>query len=42
MESPPQMLNSGDYNRFSYLYTVCLKTIDNKTSGYIETFKIGV
>ena len=24
-----KMLNLGDYNRFSYLYTVCLKTTDH-------------
>ena len=29
MESPPKMLNSADYYRFSDLYSVCLKTTDH-------------
>ena len=41
-------MNWGDFNRFSYLYTVCLKTIDHLNlklwifSGHIASFKIEI
>ena len=37
--------SAGDNNRFSDLYSVCLKTIDHlnfKFSGHTASFKIGV
>ena len=42
------MLNKGDYNRVSDLYSVCLKAIDHLSlklrivCGYTASFKIGV
>ena len=42
------MLNKGDYNWFSDLYSVCLKTIDHLNfklwifSGHTASFKIGI
>ena len=43
-----KMLNKGDYNRFSYSYTVCLKTTGHLNlklwifSGHTASLKIGV